>query len=383
MFTKSVFRLAIAMQTSAVMLLMLSSCSATDSDVGSVWDDNEPIRFEVADENDEGATRGAYETAKTMTTYSVYSFYNTRAYIANAVQTKTDGVWKSSRTITFPGKNALDFYALKPGFVRDDVKPLTMTGSEKSFVHTLPNVNAKQTDFMFSSLLQKTKENTNNGALKFVFKHMFSYLRFASKCSVDGLNVKVRSITIHNIKSTGKFTFSSTKEKGGAWDLDDAIDDYTFVLPEERELTTKNVVIHTTDSLLFVMSQTPSVFVLSEEGSFADADVEGSEKAYLEVECLLWRMKDDGAGGEVPEYIGCSESSYAKVFFPMATTTKWQTASVPFSGTYNVIIDFTGGYTYEGEDFLKKYTSGSMRMVSVEPVQSFLVTDPWTDDDTN
>ena len=383
MFTKSGIRLAIAVQTSAVMLLMLSSCSATDSDVGSVWEDDVPIRFEVADENDEGVTRGAYETAKTMTTYSVYSFYNTRAYISNAVQTKTDGVWKSSRTITFPGRNALDFYALKPGFVRDDVQNLTMTGDEKSFVHTLPNENGKQTDFMFSSLLQKTKENTNNGALKFVFKHMFSYLRFASKCSVEGLNVKVRSITIHNIKSTGKFTFSSTKEKGGEWELDNAIDDYTFVLPEERELTAQNVIIHTTDSLLFVMSQTPSVFVLSDEGSFADADVEGSEKAYIEVECRLWKMKDDGNGGETPEYIGCTADTWAKVYFPMASTTKWQTASVPFSGTYNVMIDFSGGYDYDGQDFLEKHTSGSMRMTSLEPVQSFLVTDPWTDDDTN
>ena len=369
----------------AAMLLstLLFGCSTADTDVGFAAD-NEPIRFLVADD-DGDYTRGAYETAKQFKTYSIYSFLGLaqRLYIGNVVMTKQDdGNWLASRTISFPGRNALDFYALKPGFVRDDVQNLTMTYGEKSFVHILPNVNTNQTDFMISSLLEKTKEETG-GTLLFKFKHLFSYLRFVGKVNKEGLNVKVHSLTIHNIKSTGKFTFSNTVERDGSWELGGDVDNYTFILPEDYDLTAKNSLLHTTDSMLFVMSQVPDVFVLSDNTSFADADVEGNKKAYLEIECRLWKMKDDGNGGETPEYIGCTADTWAKVYYPMAATTKWQTPSSPFAGTYNVMFDFTGGYDYDGQDFLEKHTSGSMRMTSLEPVQSFLVTDPWTDDDTN
>lgn len=384
MFTKSKFKMTMVTISAACMLqATVSSCSATDSDVGML-DDNEPIIFLVADD-DEGFTRGKYETAKQFTEYAIYSFLcsNGKPLVNNAIQTKQEsGAWKSSRTITFPGKNALDFYAMKPGFVRDDVKSLTMTVDEKSFVHTMPTTNAKQTDFMISSLLNKTKEGTG-GTLLFKFKHLFSYLRFQGKVSKEDLNVRVRSITLHNIKSTGKFTFSTTTEKDGSWELMDDLDNYTFLLPEERELTAKNALLHTTDSMLFVMPQTPTIFSITDETSFADADVAGNKKAYMEVECRLWTLEDNGAGGTTPKYIGCEANTWAKVYYPLATTTAWTTARTPYSGTYNVIVDFSGGYDYDGQDFLKKHTSGSMKMSSMEPIESFFVTDPWTDDTEN
>lgn len=362
-----------------VLFPTLSSCTVSETDVGDL-DDNEPIRFLVADDNEWG-TRGAYETAKQFSEYAIYSFNGStgRPHITNVVMTKNGDVWKGSRSISFPGKNPLNFYALKPGFKRDDVEDLTMTMDEKSFVHKLPNANYKQTDFMFSSLLGKTKEATG-GTIQFKFKHMFAYLRFVGKCSVEGLNVTVRSITIHNLKSTGKFTFSTTKERNGDWELRDDVDNYTYLLPVEKNLTSKNVMLHTTDSMLFVMAQVPPIFAITENGSFADADKVGEEKAYLEVECRLWKMADDGV---TPQYIGCSATTWANVYFPLAATTKWQTAASPYAGTYNVMLDFTGGYTYEGEDFLKKHTNGEMTMVSIEPIQCFLVTNPWEDDDYN
>ena len=381
MLTKSKIHMTMALSAVALLLsAMLTGCAATESDVG-VLDDDEPIRFFVADD-EEGFTRGAYQAAKDMTVYAIYCFNTTtgKAYIANAVQTKqTDGSWKSSRAISFPGKNALDFYALKPGFKRDDVTELTMTPAEKSFVHTLPNANYKQTDFMMSSLLDKTKEATG-GSVLFKFKHLFSYLRFQGKCSVEGLNVKIRSLTLHNIKSTGKFTFSTTKEKDGSWELRNDLDNYTHLLPVEKELTNAKAMLHVADSMLFVMAQVPEVFEITENGSFADADKVGEEKAYLEVECRLWKMGDDGV---TPQYIGCAADTWAKVYYPLSATTKWKTNTSPYSGTYNVVLDYTGGYTYEGEDFLKKHTNGAMKMVSIEPVQTFLVTNPWENDDYN
>lgn len=378
MFTKSIFKVNGLMALVALLLPLLLSCTASEKDIGEI-DDNEPIRFLVADDEEWG-TRGAYETAKQFTSYAIYTFNRTakRPYVGNVTMAKqSDGTWTASRTIPFPGKNALDLYALKPGFARDDVKNLTMTWDEQSFVHTLPNANYKQTDFMISSLLDKTKEETG-GTLMFKFKHLFSYLRFVGKTSLENVNVKVHSLTIHNIKSTGKFTFSNTVERDGSWELQEDLDNYTFLMPADRDLTNKNAVIHTTDSMLFVMSQIPKVFTISNNTSFADADTNG--EAYLEIECRIWKMEDDGV---TPRYIGCSDTSWAKVYYPLSATTRWQTNASPYSATYNLMFDFTGGYTYEGEDFLKKYTNGEMKMISIEPVKSFLVTNPWEDDDYN
>ena len=378
MYIKSIIRQVAVISVPLVLLTaMLMGCTTSESEVVESEDDIYYITFSVADDND-GFTRGAYETAKEFKTYAINSFARNRPYLSNIVMTKqTDGTWKSSRTVTFPGKNAVDFVALMPGFQRSDVQELTMTNDEKSFVHTLPNTNAKQSDFMFSSMLQIVNEGKNTNLL-FKFKHMFSYLRFLGKCSVEGLNVKVRSITLHNLKSTGKFTFSNTKPREGSWELRDDLDNYTFLLPEEKDLTSKNATLHKTDSLMFVMSQAPSIFEISDNTSFADADNNG--EAYLEVECRVWKMADDGV---TPQYIGCSETTWAKVYYPLRAGTAWTSKSIPYSGTYNVLLDYTGGYTHEGEDFLKKHTNGAMTMISVEPIQSFLVTNPWEDDDYN
>ena len=97
--------------TLLLLLTMLYGCSGTESDIG-VLNDDENITFLVADD-DEGFSRGAYQTALQFPQYAIYSFNcaTTRLYVANIVQTKQpDGTWKSSRAISFPGKNALDFH---------------------------------------------------------------------------------------------------------------------------------------------------------------------------------------------------------------------------------------------------------------------------------
>ena len=387
MFARSKFKIPMVASSAVLALLLtLSGCSATESDVGILDDDNEPITFLVEDDDMYGNTRGRYESAKQFSTYAIYSYYtsNNILYMANAVMTKQDdGSWLSSRTVSFPGKKALNFYAMKPGFQRSDVQELNMsTALERSFVHTLPNINAQQTDFMFASLMDKTKETTG-GVVKFKFKHLFAYLRFQGQLTKEGINVKVHSITLHNLKSTGKFSFSLTDVNGGSWDLSDAKDNYTYVLPADYDLTEQMLLMHPRDSMLFVMAQNPEVFDLN-DGTFANADVDGNKKAYLEVKCRVWKMDDDGSGGQVARYIGCSETTWATVYYPLDTkTTQWKSSLYPFAGTFNVNINFSGGYTYEGEDFLSKYTNDELQMSSLEPVTSELVTVPWADDTTN
>lgn len=338
---------------------------------------------------DDMPTRGRYEAAAQVEKYAVFSFYNEtkKSHVQNCVMTKqASGTWKKSKIMNFPGKNAIDFYALKPSFT--DADSYTMTPDEKSFMYTMRDSNYKQKDFMFSSLLNKTRESTNN-QIKFKMKHLFSYIRFVSKLTNEEIEVEVHSITLHNLLSKGKFTFNRDKERAGDWEISTTdYDNFTFVLPKDSMLTTnKQISLHTGDSLLFVMPQKPaSIWDPNVTAKISDADA--NHEAYVEVACRVWKKRSDAdIAANVPPasdaYIGCTATTWATVYYPLKAGTAWTSKVTPYSGNYNVLITWTGGYTAEGEDFLKKNTNDELEMSSDEPVESFFVTDPWADDPTN
>lgn len=371
---------------SLLALPLLFSCSLEDG--GNLVADadiaTDEMEFSIEDDT---PTRGKYQTAAEVEKYAVFSFYNeTKAkHVQNCVMTlQPTGKWKKSKVMSFPGSNALDFYALKPSF--DDADSYTMTPDEKSFVYTIPNVNAKQQDFMFSSLINKTRASTNNN-VTFKMKHLFSYIRFISKLTNEEIEVEIHSITLHNLLSKGKFTYNRDKERAGSWEIYTTdYDNYKFVLPKDSMLTTnKQISLHTGDSLLFIMPQKPeTVWDPSVTPKIVDADA--AHQAYIEVECRVWKKRSDAdilanVAPAADAYIDCSATTWTKVYYPLKAGTAWTSKVTPYSGSYNVLITWTGGYTADGDDFLKKNTDDQLEMSSDEPVQTFIVVDPWTDAD--
>ena len=373
---------------SLIALTLPFSCTLEDGEnLGAISDiATDEIEFFIEDDM---PTRGRYDAAAQVEKYAVYSFYNEtkKIHIQDCVMTKqANGTWKKSRIMNFPGKSALDFYALKPSF--GDADSYVMTPDEKSFVYTMRNTNAKQKDFMFSSLINKTRESTNN-QIKFKMKHLFSYIRFVSKLTNEEIEVEVHSITLHNLLSKGKFTFNRDKERAGDWEIYTTdYDNFKFELPKDSMLTTnKQISLHTGDSLLFLMPQKPDE-LWDPDVTSKISDADATHQAYVEVACRVWKKRSDAdiAAKVAPAadaYIGCSATTWATVYYPLKAGTAWTSKVTPYSGSYNVLITWTGGYTAEGEDFLKKYTNEELEMTSDEPVETFLVTDPWTDDDTN
>ena len=367
-------------------LTLLFSCSVEDGEnlVADADTATDEIKFSIEDDI---VTRGPYQAAGQVEKYAVFSFYNEtkKSHVQNCVMTKqASGTWKKSKIMNFPGKNALDFYALKPSFTEAD--SYTMTSDEKSFVYTIPNINGKQKDFMFSSLVNKTRESTNNN-VAFKMKHLFSYLRFISKLTNDEIEVEIHTVTLHNLLSKGKFTYTRDKERAGSWEIYDTdYDDYKFVLPKDSMLTfDKQISLHTGDSLLFVMPQKPAeVWDPSVTPKTSQADA--AHQAYIEVECRIWKKRsaadiENNVAPDASAYVGCTATTWATVYYPLKVGTAWTSKVTPYSGSYNVLITFTGGYTADGEDFLKSNSGETLEMSSDEPVQSFLVTNPWTDDD--
>ena len=374
-----------SMAGTIVSLLLLSAVAAgcsekLDMDAGSPVADNDEIIFLIGE--DDHSTRGAYVEGPSLLKYSIYSFYNDtkKVYLTNSLLSREDPTspWKKSKTVKFPNATrALDFYAMAPDFSGEIIKESSIKADEKTITYTLPNVNGKQTDFMFSSLMGATRTSTNN-IIKFNFKHLFCYLRFQSKLSNENIDVTIHSIKLHNLKSTGTFTMDNVKANTGDWVLDDSkYETYEFVLPKDSALTyKKTLTLHRTDSMLFVMPQNPTLFKFTEGSGFSEADA--AKEAYASILC---KIKNKATG----EYIGpCSDTTWAEVYYPIKTAS-WITTKQPFGTSKSVSLEFTGGYTYEGEDYLKEYSdNGSLENESIEGVQGGITsTADWVEDGDN
>ena len=365
-----------------VSLMLLStiavSCAeGNDTDVGR-FSANDDITILIGE--DACFTRGDYIPGASLKKYAVYSYYsdNKKNYLTNSIVSRENvgDPWKKSKNIKFPNATrALDFYAMAPAFLLDDVTTI-MKVDEKNITFTLPGRNDQQVDFMFSSLMGQTRTSTNN-VIKFNFKHLFSYLRFQSKLTNDAVDVTIHSIRLHNLKSTGTFTMDNNVSNAGNWTMDEEqYATYEFVLPKDSVLTyKKTLTLHRTDSMLFVMPQIPALFKFTEGSGFAEADA--NKQAYASVLCRIVN-KADGS------YVGCTETTWAEVYYPIKSAT-WFTKKQPYGGTYTVSVEFTGGYTYEGNDFLKEHSdNGSLENESIEGVQGGITsTSDWEDDDDN
>ena len=341
-------------------------------------DDDEPEAIiQIGDD----ITRGAYVTGANLTKYGVYSFYNDtkNLYLNNSVLTRAQAgdAWNKSKAIKFPSATrAMDFYAMAPEFIGSLITDSKMQPEEKYIVHKLPAINTLQTDFMYSSLLGVTRNSTNN-IIKFNFKHLFVYLRFQAMLHNKDIDVTIHSVKLHNLKSTGKFTMSDSKANTGTWTLDNAAyADYEFILPKDSALIyNTTLTLHRSDSMLFVMPQNPSLFKFTDNSSFADADA--AKQTYASVEC---RIVNKTTG----DYVGCTSTTWARVYYPINSAT-WTTSKQPFGSSKSVLLEFTGGYNYEGGDFLKEHSGGTkLENTSVEGVKGGVYsTEDWVTDTEN
>jgi len=373
------WRAKVAYSGLLLILMSLASCTVASGDevVGDVSESNMPPMTILIGEDAHAATRGAYQEGKDMTEYAVYSFNSEtkKTWTNNSVLTKNaDGTWSRTKEINFPDQTtAIDIFAMKPGFKGHNIEKTKMLAAEKSILYTVPNKNYLQEDFMFSSLMNQTMKGTNN-IIQFNFRHMFSYLRFKAKLSNEEIDVTIHSIVLHNLKAKGKFTLSNDVANEGEWALEDVYDDYEFVLPKDSILTynaTRS--LHIDDSTLFVLPQNPDLFKMDASTKFSYAD--SLNQTYVEILCKVVK-KNSGVE------IGNESDGWAHVYYPVKTA-KWSSTKYPFGGSFTLTLTFTGGYTYDGEDFLSRYTGGLIENTSVEGVKGGIISEEWEDDTAN
>ena len=226
------------------ILMMLISCN-TDSDD---FEDINKIEFQYSD-SQQIMVRGAETDNTTITNFGVYAYYTESSYdeassvpnfMFNAeVSRKTVAdAWTYNPVMYWPVSSGVTFFAYSPYAQVGD--PYIKLGSTLATVgapqisYTVPNKVVDQRDLLISTPLynqdRKSSSNVNN-KLVIPFKHALSSIIFQAKMTGASTDpIKIRSITIGNLKNCAKVKYETPPSSSFSWEIIPAAEDQEYLL---------------------------------------------------------------------------------------------------------------------------------------------------------
>ena len=279
-----------------------------------------------------------------------------------------DGKWDydDANDLRYWPSEALDFYAFNPGTVSDDMLTFYMweaSGTVQKISYTCIDEYGAGThanyDVMYAIAKGQTKA-TNNGVVKFNFKHILSQVVFKAKTQYDNMQVDINMIKIHNVKMGGFFTLPATADGTGSWsdpaDLPSEVSGLgKFTVVKDVNITVKSNTIATDISTTTPMLNRPqelTAWKVSETATKSKLEADNAKQCYLEIAC---KIRQSGA------YLLGSASEYKTIYVPFGDT--WEQGK---RHIYTLI--FGGGYDDQGEAVLN-------------PIQFDAETTGWVDAD--
>ena len=148
--------------------------------------------------------------------FYVSAFSGTSSRARN-VKYEYDGTaWKAASVITWPAKNTkISFWALSQAFTNaDSLSNLVFTPTNQNFVYGIDSVKPK--DLVFGSYLNTTKA-ISGGSVRIAFYGALAYPTFKCKQLVKDATLIIDEIVVHNLRTSGKFTYHKTTSSSGTW----------------------------------------------------------------------------------------------------------------------------------------------------------------------
>lgn len=266
----------------------------------------------------------------------------------------------------WPQDTHLNFYAVNPATVEGDMQHAYHWSIEKD-AKTISYTSCDEYggtggevnyDVMYDIQKDKT-QITNNGKVKFQFKHILSQVVFKAKTALASMEVNIKEIKIHNFRLGGVFTLPTADATEGSWKLNDPATpslkwgQFTVVKDKDITVTSAGADISVDAPMLFV-PQSLVAWKTNATTAKPKADADTSGEAYLQITC---KIKQAGV------YVFGSESEYKTLYVPFGTT--WEIGKCHI---YTLI--FGGGYDEHGQAILK-------------PINFEAETTKWVDDIKN
>ena len=354
------FDLFLFMKKSTVMLwaifgALLMGCS--DEEIANVeTSSRNAIGFNVLSNAAETRATPTTNTNLKNTDFDVFAFTadGTAFMGKNDTEFEHDGVkivykngkwdYDNASDLRYWPTEALDFYAFNPGTVSEDmmvfysweatkdVQKISYTCIDEYGAGTHANY-----DVMYAIAKGQTKA-TNNGVVKFNFKHILSQVVFKAKTQYANMRVDIRDIKIHNIRFSGVFTLPAAADGTGSWSSPDLTFPHAFTVVKDKSITVEGNTTATdisTSSPMLNIPQELTAWTVS-GASKTKKGADDAKQCYLEISC---KIQQSGV------YLLGSASEYKTIYVPFGDT--WVAGK---RHIYTLI--FGGGYTDQGEAVL-------------------------------
>ena len=192
-------------------------------------------------------------------------------------------------------------------------------------------------DVMYAIAKGQTKDS-NNGKVKFKFKHILSQVVFKAKTQYANMRVDIRDIKIHNIRFSGVFTLPAAADGTGSWSSPDLTFPHAFTVVKDKSITVEGNTTATdisTSSPMLNIPQELTAWTVS-GASKTKKGADDAKQCYLEISC---KIQQSGV------YLLGSASEYKIIYVPFGVI--WEPGK---RHIYTLI--FGGGYTDQGEAVL-------------------------------
>ena len=243
----------------------------------------------------------------------------------------------------WPTITALNFYAVSPATVVDDMFPNFHWNIGKdsktisfSCIDEYNNAdNAVNYDVMYAVTENQT-QSTNKGKVKFNFKHIMSQVVFQAKTQYEDMQVDIKDIKIHNYKFSGTFTFPTN---GNDPDQSNWVPQILNKSAATVGKAQPTISVTSNSTATDISLKKPMLFIPQKLEAWDKNSIDQANtdtKSFLEIEC---KIQQNG------EYLHGTATSFAKLYVPFGTS--WQPGK-----RYVYTLIFGGGYNDQGQAIL-------------------------------
>lgn len=291
--------------------IMFASCSKEDVIKNSENSLQNQIGFSAIGSN--AQTKATPITTATIADFAAFAFSGQTYFMgANAtggvkVSKTAAGAWDYNEKAYWPKSDLLDFYAVSPWHDNTDntIYGWNVSNTAQKITYNAQNEFGaddanSNVDVMYGIATQQAA-NTNNGIVKFNFKHILSQVLFKAKVQYASMSVDVNNITICNVKDAGEFTFPVAAEDKKAeevvattannWNTTAGSYSNFKVVPFEAAVTVNSTtdaewLSNTTNPIMLI----PQALTKWDVATAATKSIEGADNAkqsYLKIDCII------------------------------------------------------------------------------------------------
>lgn len=357
-------KLALAAVSAAVMFASCSKDEVVNNQENSL---HNYIGFSTVGSNAQTKAT-VYTSSKSFDNFAVFAYNGTNLFMGGSASTgvnivKNGTAWnyQNSADLAYWPKSALNFYGVAPLKENTGVNNYSWNigSDEQKITYTTVDeygVDAGTTnvDVMYGVKTQQTA-SSNNGVVKFNFKHILSQILFQAKVEYASMEVDIESMKVCNVKNAGTFTFPATENVNATraenW-ISESVEDFSVGFSDEsvengcitvnvnENVNEAKIISKKDDNPLLLIPQTLTKWTTTSENPVSISEANNSRLSYLSITC---KIRQNG------EYLFGSADAYDTLYVPFGAS--WEPGK-----RYIYTLIFGGGFDVNGDPILTPIT---------------------------